>query len=329
MMNKIRVCFLGTPVFAERCLLALLEDPHFEVVGVVTQPDRPSGRKLQLTPSPVKKLALDRQLPVITPESLKNEPDAVQTITSWGAEVAVVVAFGQILTDDFMGRFRLGCVNVHASLLPRWRGAAPIQRAIEAGDTVTGVCIQKMVKKLDAGDVIAERRMQIDDQMNSIQLHDELCRLSIELLKSELPDFAHGHLVGVSQDEAQVTYAKKIEKHEGRIDWNQSAWQIDCKIRAFAWGPGTFTWLNGKKVKITKAMAKEKRAPSAGHPGGRIVGFPLLDQNGQVIEVETGAGNIYIQELQPESKSAMKAADFLRGYNVQLNERFADDDKTP
>ena len=141
-MSVVRVCFLGTPEFAAVALRRLLNDEHYQVVGVVTQPDRPSGRKLQLTPSPVKNVALENNLPILTPENLRKDPAAVETIKSWKAEVAVVVAFGQILDQTFLDLFQFGCVNVHSSLLPRWRGAAPIQRAVEAGDEKTGVCLQ-------------------------------------------------------------------------------------------------------------------------------------------------------------------------------------------
>ncbi|HWU43744.1 MAG TPA: methionyl-tRNA formyltransferase, partial [Bdellovibrio sp.] len=192
-MSKVRVCFLGTPEFAVTSLKALLSDDHFEVVGVVTQPDRPAGRKLQLTPSPVKQLAIVNNLKVLAPEALKKNPLMLDEIRNWGAEVAVVVAFGQILTQEFLDSFRFGCVNIHGSILPRWRGAAPIQRAIEAGDLESGVTLQKMVKKLDAGDIIGLRRIKITPEMNAMELHDQLALLGADLLRVELMDYVRGN----------------------------------------------------------------------------------------------------------------------------------------
>ena len=157
----IRICFLGTPAFAAAHLKTLLEDPRFLVVGVVTQPDRPAGRKMQMMPSAVKTLALENQLEVVTPENLKKDLDTFEKIKLWNADIAIVVAFGQILTEEFLNYFPLGSVNIHGSLLPLWRGAAPIQRSLEAGDTFTGVCLQKMVKKLDAGPLIGERLIKL------------------------------------------------------------------------------------------------------------------------------------------------------------------------
>ncbi|RYZ87123.1 MAG: methionyl-tRNA formyltransferase, partial [Proteobacteria bacterium] len=204
-MSKVRVCFLGTPEFAVVSLKALLEDSHFEVVGVVTQPDRPAGRKMQLTPSPVRALAEARGLRVIAPESLRKDPAAVSEIQSWSAEVAVVVAFGQILTQAFLDMFRFGAVNVHGSVLPRWRGAAPIQRGIEAGDDYSGVTLQKMVKKLDAGDIIGIRKVALDQEITAMQLHDQLAVLGADLLRVELMDYVRGNLAPIPQDESLVT----------------------------------------------------------------------------------------------------------------------------
>ncbi|MBX2987294.1 MAG: methionyl-tRNA formyltransferase [Bdellovibrionaceae bacterium] len=301
-MSKVRVCFLGTPEFAVTCLRALLDDEHYEVVGVVTQPDRPAGRKLQLTPSPVKSLAQARGLRVVAPESLKDNQLIVDEIARWGAEVAVVVAFGQILKQSFMDLFHFGCVNVHASLLPRWRGAAPIQRAIEAGDGETGVCLQKMVRKLDAGDVIGERRVKIPDDMDSLQLHDQLAFLGADMLRVELMDYVRGNLGPHAQDESLVTYAKKIEKSESVLDWSRPAKELHDKVRAFVWGPGTHTTLNGKRLKIHKTRV----VSGEGHPG------EILRVGENELVVATGRGALEILELQPESRNRLSVADFLK-----------------
>lgn len=308
-MSKVRICFLGTPEFAVTSLEALLKDEHYEIVGVVTQPDRPAGRKLQLTPSPVKVLAQAHGLKVLTPESLKLDVAAVEEIKSWGAEVGVVVAFGQILTQSFMDSFPFGCVNVHGSILPRWRGAAPIQRAIEAGDVESGVTLQKMVKKLDAGDIIGIRRVRITPEMNALQLHDELAVLGADLLRVELMDYVRGNLAPTPQDESQVTIAKKIEKQESLIDWTASARAIDGKIRGFVYGPGTYTMLQGKKLKLHRASPVSGTATAT--PG------TVTAVGEDSFSVATGEGVLKIFEVQPESRNRMKAVDFLKGHNLK------------
>lgn len=305
-MSKVRVCFFGTPDFAVTTLQALLDDEHFEVVGVVTQPDRPRGRKLQLSPSPVKSLALQYNLRVLAPESLKNNSLMMDAIRSWGAEVGVVVAFGQILTEDLMGSFLFGCVNVHGSILPRWRGAAPIQRAIEAGDTASGVTLQKMVKRLDAGDIIGLRKVEISTEMDARELYEKLAELGADLLRVELMDYVRGNLAPQPQDETLVTYAKKIEKSESLIDWNQSAQQIHNKVRAFVMGPGTSATLLSKKVKIIKTTLAEV-SDSKKTPGS------VLDFGKDRLLVQTGSGVLEILVIQPESRNKMSAAQFLAG----------------
>lgn len=306
-MSKVRVCFLGTPEFALVSLKEIVQDEHFEVVGVVTQPDRPAGRKMQLTPSPVKNFCLANSIPVISPESIKQEV-ILQEIAKWGAEVAIVVAFGQIVPQKFLEMFRFGAVNVHGSVLPRWRGAAPIQRAIEFGDRESGVALQKMVKELDAGDVIGIRRLQIGPNMNAKELHDQLAILGADLLKVELMDYIRGNLAPTTQDVTQVTYAKKIEKTEAEIDWTKSAESIHNKVRAFVMGPGTYTVFNGKKIKIHRTEIGE---PTSSGRAGEV----LLAH--QEIHVATGQGALKILEVQPESRNRMLVSDFLKSQTVQ------------
>jgi methionyl-tRNA formyltransferase len=312
-VSKVRVCFLGTPEFAVTSLKALIDDEHFEVVGVVSQPDRPAGRKLQLTPSPVKTLALEHGLRVVTPESLKKDPAAVAEIRSWGAEVGIVVAFGQILTEDFMSSFRFGCVNVHGSILPKWRGAAPIQRSIEAGDEESGVTLQRMVKKLDAGDIIGIRRVKIPDDMDAMQLHDELAILGADLLRVELMDYVRGNIGPVPQDESQVTVAPKIDKSECVIDWKTSAKAINGKIRGFVYGPGVYTLLQGKKLKLHKAVVMNESAKQ--EPG------TLVSVANDGIVVACGEGCLKLLEVQPESRTRMKVQDFLKGHDLKSGDK--------
>ncbi len=309
-MSVIRVCFLGTPDFAAEHLKALLADDHYEVVGVVTQPDRPSGRKMQLTPSPVKVLALENNIEVLTPENLKKQPEILDRIKSWKTEVAIVVAFGQILNQDFLDSFTYGAVNVHGSLLPLWRGAAPIQRSIEAGDTVTGVSLQKIVKKLDAGPVIGERKLILNDEITAKEVYQQLVPLGCDLLKVELMDFIRGNLAAIAQDEEFVSFAAKIEKEESLIDFAQSAKKIHDKVRAFNMGPGTYIQFKGQRLKIHKTKV--------------IAEYGFNQKSGSIHEVsldnlviQTADGLISLLEVQPESKNKMLIADFLKSVDIK------------
>lgn len=313
-MSKIRVCFMGTPQFAVHCLGAMFADPQFEIVGVVTQPDRPAGRKLQLTPSPVKVFALEKNLPVLTPDSLKIESEFWQTIRSWQADVSVVVAFGQILTEGFMSIFPHGCVNVHASLLPLWRGAAPIQRSIEAGDRITGVALQKMVKKLDAGDIIGLRTCEIGENQNAMDLHDVLAKLGAETLTTDLVEFVHGRKKLIVQDESKVTYAKKIDNSEAMIDWKLPAKLIHQKVRAFVLGPGTYTIYQKKKLKIHRTLVVNEKSNL---PPGSI-----SQVHADSFDLVCGEDQLRIFELQPESRQRMSATDFLKGHQLQKGDLF-------
>lgn len=339
-MSKVRVCFLGTPEFAATSLQALLNDDHYEVVGVVTQPDRPAGRKLALTPSPVKVLAQKHNLKVLSPESLKDNQLILDAIKTWSAEVAVVVAFGQILTEEFMSSFNFGAVNVHGSLLPRWRGAAPIQRSIQYGDRETGVALQRMVKRLDAGDVIGVRKVAIPLEMTAMELHDQLALLGADLLRVELMDYVRGNLAPIKQEENFVTIAKKIDKSESEINWNLQAIEIHNQVRALTMGPGSYTFFNGKKLKIHKTTvatefakfdfsiqnqqdlknyldAYQKRKNEKSEKIGTV-----MQVTDDYIRVQTGLGYIDLLEVQPESRNRMKIKDFLQGNEVNSGMKF-------
>ena len=311
-MSKVRVCFLGTPPFAATCLKSLFEDEHFEIVGIVTQPDRPAGRKLELTPSAVKKFAFEKGLPCITPESVNKEP-ALGQIIGWSAEIAVVVAFGQILSQKFLDSFVYGAVNVHGSILPKWRGAAPIQRALENGDKESGVTLQKVVKELDAGDIIGIRKINISEDMNASELFRDLATLSQELLHVELMDFVRGNLAPIPQDHNAATYAKKIGKSEAEMSWQMSAQQIHNRVRAFTMGPGTWISFQGKKLKIHKTHISSGN----GQPG------TVLKVSDSAVSVATGQGAIEIVEVQPESRNRMLIQDFIKGYPLKPGDKFA------
>lgn len=308
-MSKVRVIFLGTPEFAAECLKAVIADEHYEVVGVVTQPDRPAGRKMLLTPSPVKSLALARGLAVISPDSI-NQEVMLQEIQKWGAEVAIVVAFGQILSQKFLDLFRFGAVNVHGSLLPKWRGAAPIQRSLEAGESETGVALQKVVKALDAGDILGVRKMQVGPEMNATEVFSRLAVLGADLLKVELMDYVRGNLVAIPQEAQLATYAKKIDKSESELDFKKSAWTLHNKIRAFSMGPQTFSMFLGKKIKIHKTRVLESE--KSGLPPGRVI-----DVTADGVQVSTGEGVLLLIEVQPESRNRMRATDWARSVDIK------------
>ncbi len=312
-MSRVRALFMGTPEIAAFCLEKMLADEHFEIVGVVSQPDRPAGRKMQLTPSPVKALALQHNLKVITPEKVSEE-GVMSALATLKAEVVVVVAFGQILSQKFLDQYPNRVVNVHASLLPRWRGAAPIQRAIMAGDHETGVCLQTVVRKLDAGAVLGARKITITDQMDALSLHEEMKKWAADLLSVELMDYMRGNLTPVPQDESKVTVAPKIDKAEGLVDWKLSAREIFNRLRGLQLGPGAFTVRDGKRLKLVKVEPLE--AGGKGDPG------QVLEVKPDSFVVACGKGSLRVLKVQPESKGAMPAAEYLKGHALHVGEQF-------
>lgn len=319
-MSRIRTLFLGTPDIARTCLEAMIKDAHFEVVGVVTQPDRPAGRKLQLQPSPVKELVLPLGIPVLTPENI-NTPEVMEQIAAFKAEVAVVVAFGQILKKPFLKLFPNKVVNVHASVLPRWRGAAPIQRALMAGDTETGVCLQVMVRKLDAGAVLGTRRFALTPEMTAWDSYKKCEELGAKLLEVDLMDYLRGNLTPVPQDESQVTYAHKIEKAESEIDWSWPAEKIHNLVRGLAMGPVAQTRRDGKILKVhrTRVTALSKEAT----PPGAAVKSPE-----KTLIVQCGVGSLELLEVQPESRAKMPIEEYLRGYPVKPGDQFGEQNRS-
>jgi methionyl-tRNA formyltransferase len=305
-MSKVRVVFLGTPDFAVTPLKSMASDEHFEIVEVITQPDKPKGRHMHVQPTPVKEAALELNLPVRNTESV-NTPEFIAHLKNLKADVAVVIAFGQIVSQEFLNLFPYGAVNVHGSLLPKWRGAAPIQRSIEAGDKETGVVLQIVVKALDAGAVLGARRIPLDLSETSASVYEKLKKLSCELLAVELMDYVRGNLTGEKQDESQVTIAKKIKKEEGLIDWKKPSLEIVNKIRAFDIWPGTWTGWNGKQLKILNAEpAKPKGEP------GKVI---QIDQ--EAFYVGTGDNSIKVREVQLEGKAKTDVENFLRGYPLK------------
>ncbi|MGS4909759.1 methionyl-tRNA formyltransferase [Aeromonas sp. 25-248] len=300
-MNKLKLIFAGTPDFAARHLAALLSSGH-EVVAVYTQPDKPAGRGQKLTASPVKELALAHDLPIYQPASLRNE--AAQTeLAALGADLMVVVAYGLILPKAVLDTPRLGCINVHGSLLPRWRGAAPIQRSIWAGDAETGVTIMQMDVGLDTGAMIRKVTCPIASDETSASLYDKLAGLGPQALVDTLDAMAAGDTAAEPQDDALANYAEKLSKEEARIDWSMDAVAIERCIRAF--NPWPISWFDvaGQTVKVWQA---EVVAQDHGQAAGT-----LLKADKQGIEVATGQGVLRLLTLQPPGKKAMSVSDLL------------------
>ncbi|GKV76552.1 methionyl-tRNA formyltransferase [Pectobacterium carotovorum subsp. carotovorum] len=301
MSDSLRIIFAGTPDFAARHLDALLSSGH-EVVGVFTQPDRPAGRGNKLTPSPVKVLAEQHSIPVFQPKSLRPEENQAM-VQALNADVMVVVAYGLILPQPVLSMPRLGCINVHGSLLPLWRGAAPIQRALWAGDSETGVTIMQMDVGLDTGAMLHKISCPILPQDTSATLYDKLAELGPRGLLETLEQLADGSAVAETQNDALATYAEKLSKEEARLNWQLSAEQLEHCIRAFNPWPVSYFIVDEQPVKVWKA---EVIAKAHGSQPGTII---QADKQG--IQVATADGILNIQELQPAGKKVMAAQDLL------------------
>ncbi|MBL0681493.1 methionyl-tRNA formyltransferase [Aeromonas dhakensis] len=300
-MNKLKLIFAGTPDFAARHLAALLSSDH-EVVAVYTQPDKPAGRGQKLTASPVKELALAHDLPVYQPASLRKE-EAQTELAALGADLMVVVAYGLILPKVVLDTPRLGCINVHGSLLPRWRGAAPIQRSIWAGDAETGVTIMQMDVGLDTGAMIRKMSCPIAADETSASLYDKLAELGPQALVDTIDAMAAGDTAAEAQDDALANYAEKLSKEEARIDWSMEAVAIERCIRAF--NPWPISWFE-----VADQTVKVWQAEVITQDHGQRAGT-LLKADKQGIDVATGKGVLRLLTLQPPGKKAMSVTDLL------------------
>jgi methionyl-tRNA formyltransferase len=321
---SIKVAFAGTPEFARVALQQLLAT-GFSVPLVLTQPDRPAGRGLKLHASPVKQLALDHGIAVAQPRSLRLDGkypedaaaarDALQTAAP---DVLVVAAYGLILPQWVLDLPRLGCLNIHASLLPRWRGAAPIHRAIEAGDTETGVTIMQMDAGLDTGDMLLMERLPIGPRDTTAQLHDQLAALGARLIVEALELAACGGLHATPQPADGVSYAHKIEKHEAAIDWAQPAAVIERRVRAFDPFPGASTLWQGEPLKIWRSEIESEQSALDAHPG------QILFINECGIGVACGDGVLRLTELQRPGGKRLPVAAFLHGVPMAVGQRLGD-----
>ena len=298
-----RIVFMGTPDFAVPTLLELVAHGH-EVVAVYTRAPKPGGRRgLQLQPTPVEQEARRLGIPVLTPKTLRTD-EALEAFRAQDADAAVVVAYGMILPQAILDAPRLGCFNLHASLLPRWRGAAPINRAIMAGDAESGVMVMKMDVGLDTGDVAMAERLPITDSMTASDLHDALAPLGADLMVRAMGGLERGGLQLTRQSEDGVTYAAKIEKAEARIDWTQPAHAVLRHIHGLSPFPGAWCELGGEGEPVRLKILRCELAKGSGQPGD------MLDDQ---LAIACGDGAVRILELQRAGKGPMKAADFLRG----------------
>ena len=301
MSKPLKIVFAGTPDFAARHLAALLSSEH-EIIAVYTQPDRPAGRGKKLTASPVKEIALEHNIPVYQPENFKSD-EAKQALVDLNADLMVVVAYGLLLPQAVLDTPKLGCINVHGSILPRWRGAAPIQRSIWAGDAETGVTIMQMDIGLDTGDMLSIATLPIDATDTSASMYEKLAELGPTALIDCLSDIANGTAVPVKQDDAQANYAKKLSKEEAQIDWTMDAAAIERCVRAFNPWPMSYFTVAEQNVKVWRSEVVEGEH---GQPAGTILS---ADKHG--IVVATGKDALRLLELQPPGKKAMGAQDIL------------------
>jgi methionyl-tRNA formyltransferase len=298
--SDVRTVFMGSPDFALPTLRALVE--MVRVVGVVTQPDRPAGRGRMLTPPPIKLLAQSLSIPVIQPARLREAP-AMETLHSWAPELIVVAAYGQILRPAVLDLPRFGCLNVHASLLPRWRGAAPIQAAILAGDEQTGVTIMRMDAGIDTGPTLSQRSLPVLAEDTASTLSERLAVLGAQLLLDVLPGYLQGDLAALPQPETGATYAPMLEKAEGQLDFSHSAVNLARRVRAFNPWPGAFTFWNEQLLKIHQAHAVAASAFSSGQ---------LLIHEG-LPAIGTSDGLLVLDIVQPAGKKPMPGDTFLQG----------------
>lgn len=307
MSAPLSLIFAGTPEFSVPALEALIASRH-RVVAVYTQPDRPAGRGQQVMMSAVKQCALDHQLPVEQPQTLKD-PAAVDGLARWHADLMMVVAYGLLLPRTVLDTPRLGCLNIHASLLPRWRGAAPIQRAIQAGDRESGVTIMQMDVGLDTGPMLLERVIPIEPRETGGSLHDRLATLGAEAVIEAIDAVAAGTAKPREQPKEGATYAAKIRKEETSIDWSKAAVEIDRLVRAFNPWPIAETRWNGQQLRVWEALPLHKKSSAA--PG------TVVATSSAGIEVATGEGTLQLTRVQAAGRKAMPAADFLRAHRPE------------
>ena len=302
--NKLKIIFMGTPVFAVKALDALHAAGH-DIVCVYTQPPKPAGRGHKLQPTPVQLRAEELGIPVRTPSSLKKNAEARAAFKDLNADVAVVAAYGLILPQEVLDAPKHGCINIHASLLPRWRGAAPIQRAILAGDTESGVCIMQMEAGLDTGPVLVKGSTPITPSTTAASLHDALAEIGARLIVETLDKV--GTLQPQKQPEDGVTYASMLTKEDGRIDWTKPARNIERQLRALTPWPGVWCLYKDQRIKVLEAAVEKL----SGKPG------EILDRH---LIVACGEGSLVLKKIQPQDRKAMDGASFMNGLHLNIGD---------
>jgi methionyl-tRNA formyltransferase len=312
--ERIKVIFMGTPDFAKPSLNTLIEE-GYDVIAVVTQPDRRTGRKRVLTPTPVKEEALKHEILVLQPEKLRA-PDSVAEITALQPDLIVTAAYGQILPLSILNLPKHGCINIHASLLPKYRGGAPIQYSIMNGDSVTGVTIMYMAEGLDTGDMLSRVEVPIGEQDDTGSMHDKLSEAGAALLKSILPDLLAGKLEPAVQNNSEATYAPNISREDERIRWERSSREIYNQVRGLHPWPIAFTLWDQERFKIWTCRLQVDKTPSKASLHKDSVPGTVLQSSAEGIEVKTGDGSIWLTKIQPAGKKAMEAAEFNRGSTI-------------
>jgi methionyl-tRNA formyltransferase len=306
---KLRIVFMGTPEFAVPTLRALLAGED-QVVGVVTRPDHPAGRGLALHPPPVKELALTYGLPVLQPQSLKDS-ETLEQLRGWQADLIVVAAYGKILPKTILSLPLYGCINVHASLLPQYRGAAPIQWAILRGEKVTGITIMQMNERMDAGEILLQKTIPIAWDDTGKTLHDKLAPLGAQMLVEAITLLKKGDLYPIPQKEEEATLAPMIKKEDGRIDWTKGAEELERVVRAFNPWPSAYTSLAGKLLKVFRARVIEEEPPPSALPATVIRSTPYE------LVVLTGKRLLALEEVQLEGKKRLPVDEFLKGFAIK------------
>ncbi|RJE91374.1 methionyl-tRNA formyltransferase [Paenibacillus sp. 1011MAR3C5] len=310
-----RIVFMGTPDFAVPSLQLLISG-GYEVVAVVTQPDRPKGRKKTLTPPPVKEAALSFGIPVLQPERMRN-PEAVAALAEYKPDLIVTAAYGQILPKAVLELPRLGCINVHGSLLPKYRGGAPIQRSIMNGEPETGVTIMYMAEGLDTGDMISRVALPILDEDTSGTMFEKLSAAGAKLLGETLPSIMDGSAKAVPQVEADATYAPNLSREDERLDWSKPARALFNQVRGLSPMAGAFTYLNGEVFKVRACEALQERSGNA-EPG------EIIAADAEGIVVQTGEGRLRLKEIQPAGKRVMAVSEWIKGARIEPGTRFGE-----
>lgn len=329
-----KVVFMGTPDFAVGALEAIIEAGH-QVAAVVTQPDKPKGRGKEVQMTPVKACAQKYGIPVFQPVKIK-EPEPVETLRSYQADIFVVAAFGQILSEEILTMPKYGCVNIHASLLPKYRGAGPIQWAIINGEKITGVTIMQMDKGVDTGDMLFKAEVAIASDETADTLHDKLAAAGARLIVEALAKIEAGDVMPVKQNDEDACHAKMLHKSMGKIDWQMEAGKLDCLIRGLIFWPGASTLFRGKTLKIWReeVVSEQELTALEEMPGQNQDDFVRNAPPGTVVlvqkdafYVQTGNGILRLTEVQPEGKKRMAVKDFLLGYPVKAGEQLGEFEK--